>query len=548
MNLITSLHDTFLTYLTNTLGVSPTVAKTVSFELNTDDQKQQFGDLTSNAALVLSKEFKRNPQEIAQEIAANFTNPVIEKLEVAGPGFLNIFLTKEAFAQLAQELFEQKQTFFKPSKSRDAKINIEFVSANPTGPLHFGHGRGGIIGDILANVLTFLGNTVTKEFYINDAGLQIQKLGQSLKIRYQQVAGMDSSIAEDAYHGSYLIDLANELYTEHGKRLLDQPDEFFTSYASTELLERIKQTLDDYGITFDEWFSEQTLHRGAIEQILAILQQKGHLYEKDGALWFASTKFGDDKDRVVKKQSGALTYAAADMAYMQDKINRGHDQLIYILGQDHHSYATRLHSMRKALGLEKHPLDVILFQLVSMKEQGEQVRMSKRKGKIVTLQDVIDTVGPDVARFFYLNRKADAQLEFDLDLALTQTDENPVFYIQYAYVRTRGILQKANEEKALQVITAQDLTHLSEGDTLLIKQIVLLKEMLETIEYNHQTHLLAYYTYELAQCFNRYYNKNKVISLQDIPLSRARLALTHIVRNTLGLCLDLLGISKPERM
>ena len=548
MNLITALHQAFLTYLTKNLGINLTLATIVSFDLNTDDQKQQFGDISSNAALILAKELKRNPREIAQEIAQNFTNPAIEKLEVAGPGFLNIFLTKEAFTQLAQELFEQKQKFFKPDIKRDQKINIEFVSANPTGPLHFGHGRGGIIGDVLTNVLKFLGNDVTKEFYINDAGLQMKKLGQSLKIRYQQAAGMDVALPEDAYHGTYLIDLANRLFAEHGKKLLDQPNEFFTTYASTKLLEHIQKTLQDYGIQFDEWFSEQTLHQGAIEQILAILKQKKHLHEKDGALWLTSTKFGDDKDRVVKKQDGTLTYAAADIAYMQDKINRGHDQLIYILGHDHHSYATRLHSMRKALDLTQHPLDVILYQLVSMKESGEKVRMSKRKGKIITLQDVIDTVGPDVARFFYLNRKADAQLEFDLELALTKTDENPVFYIQYAYVRTGSILQKADTEQPLKDITAQDLSHLSKQDELLIKQVILLKEMLETIEYNHQTHLLAYYTYELAQCFNRYYGKNKVINLQDVPLSRARLALTQIVRNTLSLCLDLLGISKPERM
>ena len=464
MNLITALRQAFLTYLTNQLKVSLALAKSCSFDLNTDDQKQQFGDISSNAALILAKELKRNPREIAQEIAQNFSNPAIEKLEVAGPGFLNIFLTKEAFAQLAQELFEQKQQFFKPEKKRTQKINIEFVSANPTGPLHFGHGRGGIIGDVLGNVLQFLGNEVTKEFYINDAGLQMKKLGQSLKIRYQQTAGMDASLPEDAYHGTYLIDLANRLFAEHGAKLLDQPDEFFTTYAATKLLEHIQKTLRDYGIQFDEWFSEQTLHQGAIEQILAILKQKGHLYEKDGALWFTSTKFGDDKDRVVKKQDGTLTYAAADIAYLQNKINRGYDQLIYIFGHDHHSYATRLHSMHKALGLEKHPLDVVLFQLVSMKEGGEKMRMSKRKGRIVTLQDVIDTVGPDVARFFYLNRKADAQLEFDLDLALTQTDENPVFYIQYAYVRTGSILQKADVEKALQGITAQDLEHLSKAD------------------------------------------------------------------------------------
>ena len=549
MNTLTRLHNAFTSFLQTTLHASNEQAQSCSLELNTDAQKQKFGDLNSNAALVLAKELKKNPREIAQEIAKKFTDPAIKTIEIAGPGFLNFFLTKQAFGTLAQELFEQKNDFFKPVQYAQQRINIEFVSANPTGPLHFGHGRGGNIGDVLANVLRFMGNTVTKEFYINDAGLQIQKLGTSLKIRCQQEAGMDVALPEDAYHGLYLVDLAHNLFADHGKKLLDQPDEFFTSYAMVQLLNQIKSTLQDYGITFDVWFSEQTLHEsGSIEQALALLQKKGHLYEKDGALWLTSTKFGDDKDRVVRKQSGVLTYAAADIAYLQDKIKRGHDQLIYILGQDHHSYATRLKTILQALDLEKHPLDIILYQLVSMKENGQQVRMSKRKGKIVTLQDVIDTVGKDVARFFYLNRKADAQLEFDLDLALTHSIENPVFYIQYAYVRTGSILQKAEQENALQQITTQDLDHLSQQDELLLKQIASLTEILEGVERTHQTHLLAYYTYELAQCFNRYYNKNKVIDLSNLPLSRARLALTQIIRTTLELCLDLLGISKPERM
>ena len=441
------LHKSFISFLTTTLNINLALAKTCSFELNTDDQKQQFGDITSNAALVLAKALKQSPRDIAQTISEKFHEENIEKIEIAGPGFLNFFLKPEAFSKLAQELFEQKQSFFKPETLNSKAINIEFVSANPTGPLHFGHGRGGIIGDVLGNVLRFLGHKVTKEFYINDAGLQIQKLGTSLKIRYQQKSGMDVTVPEDAYHGTYLIDLANQLFTEHGKKLLDQPDEFFTTYAMAKLLEQIKQTLQDYGINYDEWFSEQSLHESSkIEQALAILEKYGHLYEQDGALWFTSTKFGDDKDRVLRKQSGNLTYAAADIAYMQNKINRGHEHLIYILGHDHHSYATRLKSILQALKLEQYQLDIILYQLVHMKERGKNVRMSKRKGNIVTLQDVIDTVGKDVARFFYLNRKADAQLEFDLELALTQTDENPVCYIQYAYSRTGSILAKSKKE------------------------------------------------------------------------------------------------------
>lgn len=548
MNSIQKLQHAFSSFLVKAFGISHADAQKGSLVLNVSQEKTQFGDVTSNAALILAKQLTQNPRAIAQKIVDEFHDPAIASIAIAGPGFLNITLAQHTFDQLAQELFEEKTTFFKSPSLHKEHINIEFVSANPTGPLHFGHGRGGIIGDVLGNVLSFLGHQVVKEFYINDAGAQMHKLGASLKTRYQQAAGMNVSLPEDAYHGEYLMDLANTLFAQHGKKLLDQPDAFFTSYAQTKLLEQIQKTLIDYGIIFDVWFSEKTLHDSAIAQALAILQKEGHLYQKDDALWFASTAFGDDKDRVLRKQSGELTYAAPDIAYMQNKINRGSTHLIYILGHDHHSYATRLAGMLCALGLEQHPLDVILYQLVKIKEGGNQVRMSKRKGKIITLQDVIDTVGQDVARFFYLNRKADAQLEFDLDLALKHTDENPVYYIQYAYVRTGSIIDNAATEKALADITAKDLKSLSLADDQLIKKIVTLKDILLAVNETHQTHLLAYYSHELAQAFNRYYTKNRVINLDNIPQSRARLALVMIMRMALGLCLKLMGLSRPERM
>ena len=549
MNIIEKLQNSFSSFLIKTFSISRTQAEQATLRLNVDEQKQQFGDLTSNAAMVLATYLKSNPRQIAQIIASDFKNHDIAKIDIAGPGFINFTLTQNTFDTLAKEMFEQKDAFFKSKSLHKETINIEFISANPTGPLHFGHGRGGIIGDVLGNVLSFLGHTVTREFYINDAGTQMKKLGASLKARYQQAAGMDVALPKEGYQGLYLVNIANELFTEHGAALLDQPDEFFTSFAKVKLLEHIKQTLADYGIDFNTWFSEKTLHEsGAIDQAIALLQKKGHLFEKDGALWFRSTSFGDDKDRVLRKQSGEFTYAAPDIAYMQDKVNRGADRLIYILGHDHHSYATRLAGMLCALGLEKHSLDVILYQLVKINEGGAQIRMSKRRGKIVTLQDVIDTVGKDIARFFYLNRKADAQLEFDLDLALKHTDENPVYYIQYAYVRTGSILKNAKKEESLQNIKIKDLDNLSAADDLLIKKIATLKDTLLTIDATYQTHLLAYYTLELAQSFNRYYNKNRVIDLSNTPLSRARLALTMIVSTTLGLCLDLMELSKPERM
>ncbi len=548
MNIISQLSDAFSNYLASTFSIDSNQAQQYQLELNVDEQKQQFGDLTSNAAMGLARSLKRNPREIGQEIADGFKSPVIEKIDIAGPGFLNFTLTQSATDQLAQELFEQKAAFFKPTEKPTKSINIEFVSANPTGPLHFGHGRGGIIGDVLGNVLSFLGNTVTKEFYINDAGAQITKLGNSLRIRYQQVSGMKVDLPENAYHGHYLLDLANELFSEHGDRLLDQSNEFFESFAQVKLLDHIKSTLADYGIAFDTWFSEKTLHKsGSIEKAIELLKTNGLLYEKEGALWFTSTKYGDDKDRVLRKKDGQLTYASADIAYMQDKVKRGADELIYILGHDHHSYATRLETIRQGLQLAC-VLDVILYQLVSIKEDGQQLRMSKRAGVIVTLQDVIDTVGRDVARYFYLQRKADAQLEFDLNLALKHTDENPAYYIQYAYVRTGSILKNAEKEPALAGISEMSIAELSDADKLLIKKCASLISVLETIATTHQTHLLAYYTHELAQCFNRYYAKNRVIDLENISVSKTRLALVTIIRNTLETCLDLLGLGKPTKM
>lgn len=500
--------------------------------------------------MVLAKHLKTNPRQLAQKIVDEFKHDALEKLDIAGPGFINAFLTTQALQQLGQELHEQKQIFFKLAKSVPKKnYNIEFVSANPTGPLHLGHGRGGIIGDVLGNVLKFLGHSVNQEFYINDAGNQINKLGMSFNIRIQQKLGKSVELPEDAYHGEYLTALAKQCIEQHGKDVVNNDDAFFQEYAKKALLADIQQTLSDYGIVFDTWFSEKTLHtNSAIEKALQALEKNNHLYQKDGATWFKSTDFGDDKDRVVKKATGELTYVAADIAYMQDKVNRGHNHLVMILGHDHHSYVTRLHGLQKAQNLDQYPFDILLYQLVKIKSSGQQVRMSKRTGNMITLHDIIQTVGKDVARFFYLNRKADAQLEFDLDLALKKTDENPVYYVQYAYVRTKSILNKAAQEAKLANITADDVAHIGRNEALVLKKIAALKDILATIGSNHQTHTLTYYLIELATTFHGYYAKNRVIELNNIPESRARLLLVNILKETFETIMDILGISKPEKM
>jgi len=550
MNAIEQLQQTFNDYLQKQFNLNQSTATRCRFELNIDENKQVFGDLNTNTALILSKIIGRNPQDIAKEIVASFKHNFIQKIDIAGPGFLNIFLTLNTFKNLSQDLFTSNESFFKPNKtSTKHNISLEFVSANPTGPLHFGHGRGGIIGDVLSNLLRFLGHTVTKEFYINDVGSQIKNLGISFKIRCLQAAGSNTQLPENAYHGKYLIYLAEECFAKYGHTLFEKSESFFQEYAKNHFLRQIKQTLKDYNIHYDVWFSEKILYEdNTVNQVLSYLEQKGFLYEKDGAQWFASTKFGDDKDRVVRKESGQLTYIASDIAYLKNKINRGFNKLIMILGHDHHSYVVRLHSVQQALDLDQYSLKIILYQLVKLTESGQLIRMSKRSGKIITLQDVINTVGTDVARFFYLNRKSDAQLEFNLEIALKKTEENPVYYVQYAYVRTNSILSKAAAKKHLQSIGQEDTQHLGAEELFLLKKIISLKKLLKNIGENYQTHLLTYYILELAQAFHRYYNKNRVINLNDMPKSRARLLLIITLRNTFALVLRLIGISQPEKM
>ena len=549
MNSIDHIQQAFIEHLNSLFSTHQASTDHMRLHINVDEAKQAFGNLSTTVALVLAKMLNRSPREIATEIITTFTHPLIEKIEIAGPGFINIFLTQETFRLLAQQLFERKETFFKPRLEKKQNVCLEFVSANPTGPLHFGHGRGGIIGDVLGNVLKFVGHDVTKEFYINDAGNQIQKLGESFKIRCLQAAGMDVSIPEDGYHGEYLLELAEGCFAQYGQALFEKTDSFFAQYAKEYLLELLKSTLQDYGIRYDVWFSEKTLHESdAIETALQILQKNHLIFEQDGALWFKTTQFGDDKDRVVKKSTGEYTYIAADIAYLKNKADRGFDHFIFILGHDHHSYVMRLNAVKQGLGYSEKQLDVILYQLVKILNDGALVRMSKRSGAIISLQDIINTVGKDVARFFYLNRKADAQLEFDLGLALKKTEENPVFYVQYAYVRTGSILQKASSSPELRNISVEDAQYIGSQEAFLIKKIVFLEQLLLDISINHQTHLLAHYVIELAQLFHRYYSHVRVIDAENVQKSRGRLLMIHELRTTIAMVLDLLGVSHPEKM
>lgn len=550
MNSYEQLKNSFYQFLSKQYNLTPEKQNSISFTINSDPEKHTFGDISSNAALILSKLVKNNPAIIAQQIIEQFKDPSLERLEKAGPGFLNFFLAPKFFITISHELFAQKDSFFKLDKNaKKEHFSIEFVSANPTGPLHLGHGRGGIIGDVLGNIVSFLGHTVVKEFYINDAGSQIQKLGNSLKIRVQQSLGYSIELPEDSYHGDYLKKLAQLFITEFGDTSLNQPDTIFAQFAQHRLLTAIQQTLLNYGIAFDVWFSEKTLHdNNLVEQAVQLLEKNYFTYKKENAIWFTSTQFGDDKDRVLQRANGQYTYIAADIAYLQNKLERGFTKVIMVLGQDHHSYGTRMKAIMQALGNTSGNLSIILYQLVSLKEAGQQLRMSKRAGTIVDLAEIIETVGKDVARFFYLHRKADTHLDFDIELALKKTEENPVYYIQYAYVRINSILEKAVFNNELKSITVNDLSLIDTDEIILIKKIIELKELLISISSSHQTHLLAYYVIDLAHAFHRYYSKNRIINQEAPTLSRARLAYTMILKNSFALCLDLLGVSKPNKM
>lgn len=547
MNAFEQIYEAFATYLMQEMQIPLDIIQNSQFDLNTDTDKQKFGDINSNIAMVCAQKMKKNPRALAQKIIDSFQHPFVDRIEVAGPGFLNFFLTQAWFSSIAHEIGTKKEDFFKEISKTTKKINIEFVSANPTGPMHVGHGRNGILGDVLANILTFLHNDVTKEFYINDAGAQIIKLGNSFKIRCLQELKETIELPEDAYHGSYLIDLAKICVQQFGTNLEHEPDQFFQTYAKDHMLKQLNTTLENYGILFDVWFSEKSLHDSLkVEAALQKLIATGHTYEHDGALWLRSTTFGDDKDRVLKKSNGEATYILPDVAYLIDKFERGFDEIFMILGHDHHSYKTRMHVIMQVLGYNPEKLVVILYQLVHIMKDGEPVKMSKRSGNMVTLEEVVEEVGKNIARFFFLNRKADAELHFDLNLALTQSNENPMYYIQYAFVRTISIQKKATEEKCT---AAKNMTEpCNDIEKLLIKKICALKTLIANIGKNYQIHMLAHFTYELAGLFHQYYNQQRVIDTEHPAQTAHRLYVVALVQQTLQMSFFLMGITPMHKM
>jgi arginyl-tRNA synthetase len=519
--------------------------------------RKEHGDWATNVALVLASQAKKPPRQVAEMLVKALPEGVgfISRTEVAGPGFINFFLDKRWLHQVVRAIYDQGLDFGRTDRGAGERVQVEFVSANPVGPMTVVQARAGAIGDTLASLLNYAGYYCEREYYVNDAGQQVKTLGVSLEIRFRQVLGQDIELPEKCYPGEYVTDMARELLAEKGPGIIDLPEEerqaVFTEWGVARILRRQREELSRYGVNFDVWFSEKSLHEsGAVVRAMEALKASGKTYEADGALWFRSTEFGDDKDRVMIKSDGDYTYLAPDAAYHLDKLQRGFTKLIDIWGPDHHGYIPRMKAIVQAFGYKEDTLEVLIAQLVRLVKGGEAVRMSKRGGTIILMDELIDEVGKDAARFFFLMRAPASQLDFDIDLAKLETSENPVFYVQYAHARISSILREAKERgyeppETLQGVDIGRLTDESEYD--LMKKMADLPEEIYDAAIAREPHRMTRYLMELATTFHGFYTRCRVLS-DDRELSRARLALTLATRTSLQVVLKLIGITAPESM
>lgn len=518
---------------------------------------KRFGDLATNMAFLLSKKAGKSPRDIAQDIQGRLQgqDPRLAKVETAGPGFLNFTLAPSFWQEGVLDILARGEGFGAVDVGRGRKVQVEFVSANPTGPLHIGHGRGAALGDSLARILRFTGHDVTTEYYLNDAGRQMRLLGASVWARYRELCGLDNAFPEDGYKGDYIRTLARDLLDRDGRRLLEMAEhealDACRQFAVTAILDGIKNDLAAFRVEHQVWFSESALIReGAVERTLAKLAADGLAYELEGALWFASSRLGDDKDRVLRKSDGSLTYLASDIAYHAEKFARGFDLVVDIWGADHHGYVARMKAAAQALGRDPDDLQVILVQLVNLLRGGEQIAMSTRAGEFETLADVCAEVGPDAARFIFLSRKSDSHLDFDLELVKRQSMDNPVYYVQYAHARIHSLLAKAEAEGVL--LGAVDRGILAgldtEEDLDLLKTLDQFPGILVSAAQNLSPHHVSHYLLELAGKLHRYYTTHPVLAAGAPDLVRSRLALCSAVAQVLRNGLTLLGVTAPEKM
>ena len=518
------------------------------------------GDYTSNVAMVLASRTRESPppRKVA-EILSRYIhdrNRILEKIEIAGPGFLNFFIREEAWIAMLEAVDKIEDCYGTSSFGNGKKVHVEFVSANPTGPLHIGHARGAVVGDVIANLLTMSGFSVFREYYINDTGSQMNNLGKSVMFRYLELLGVDVEFPESCYQGDYIKHIAAEILKRDGDAYLAMDREevipIFTDYAAQVIMREIKEDLQAFGVVFDSYFNERELYKdNGVAKLLAELEKKGFIYRDGETFWFRTTDFGDEKDRVVIRRNGEPTYFAADIAYHQNKYLRGFDTVIDVWGADHHGYIPRMYAGIQALGQQKDSLRIILVQLVNLVRDGKPVAMSTRAGEFVTLREVVDEVGKDAARYNFLMRRSDSHLDFDLELAKKQSNENPVYYVQYAHARICSILKRAMEQgyKAPSPSYVDANLHLLKlpEEVELIKVVTRFPEVVEGAALAVEPHRLTFYLNNLAAIFHSYYNKNRVIS-DDEGLSRARLFLVKSVRTVLRNALKLLGVSAPEKM
>ena len=529
--------------------------KIPSIEVETT-REGAFGDYATNAAMVLASSVRDNPRKIAKAIVDSIDDRegLIEKIDIAGPGFINFFIRDSVWRGLLEEIERLGDRYGETDTGQGRRVQVEFVSANPTGPLHIGHARGAVTGDVIASTLRAAGYAVSREYYINDVGNQMNTLGRSVFLRYRELLGDKIDFPPEYYQGQYISDLAAEILKNQGDKFLslDEKDvlAFFTPFAANAIMRGIRDDLGAFGVVFDCYFSERDLYRDeGVAKLLQELQEKGFIYREGETLWFRTTDFGDEKDRVVVRENGEPTYFAADIAYHRDKYIRGFETIIDIWGADHHGYLPRVYAAIQALGREKDTLKIVLVQLVSLLRGGKPVAMSTRSGEFVTLREVVDEVGKDAARYNFLMRRSDSQLDFDLEVAKKQSNENPVYYVQYAHARICSIMRTA-VERGVKVPAFHEadmgLLKLPE-EILLIKHITRYPEVLEGSAAALEPHRFTFYLNELAAVFHSYYNKHRVISEED-ELSRARLFLMKCIGTVLRNALNILGVSAPEKM
>ena len=514
--------------------------------------EEQFGDFSTNIALVGAKYFKKPPKEIAKDFVEKFSgHRMFKEVTIAGPGFINFKVSNEFYRDFLIKFIQNPYSVW--NFKRHGSILLEYGSANPTGPLTVGHGRQVVIGDVLGNVFKFTGWEVTKEMYLNDAGRQIKLLAKSVWARYNQLLGYDEPIPEDGYKGEYVVDIARHVIADHNDEYFkiwnDEVESVFKSYALNEISKMFDTTLEKIGAKFDNVFKESSLvNDGTVKEVLTILESKGLVYEEDGALWFRASRFVNDNDKVLIKNDGSYTYFLTDIAYHYKKYKRGYNIAVDIFGSDHHGHLPRMYAAMKALDIPEDFLMFVLHQFVTLKRGDEIVRMSTRAGEFVTLDELIDEVGKDAARYFFAMVDVNTHLNFDLELAKSKTDENPVFYVQYAHARISSLFENA-KAKGINFIPRENIELLeNESEMRIIKQISLFDEILDRVTEKLSPHYLADYLEKLASLFHKYYAENKIVDTDNMRLSNARLNLAFAVRRVLSEGLNLIGISAPERM